>query len=74
MNNSKNFEVVTPASVGIDETKYDAMAKCLNCGNEWDINIPKGTLVSEWLGNKKIDNRCRNCMCPDARIVGRATA
>lgn len=56
-----------------DKKYYVAVAKCLNCGHEWDISIPQGTLVSEWFKGEA-NNKCQNCKCDDARVVGRATA
>ena len=51
---------------------YTAIIKCLNCGDQWSISIPHGTLVSEWLRGPA-NNKCQNCKCDNADIVGGVT-
>jgi len=50
---------------------YDAIVKCLNCGNQWSENISHGLLVAEHIKGWRI--KCKNCKCPDAKIVGGVT-
>jgi len=50
---------------------YDAIVKCLNCGNQWSECIPHGKLVVEHIKDHAI--KCLNCKCDDAKIVGGVT-
>ena len=56
----------------MDNIEYDAIVKCLNCGNQWNERIPHGTLVAEHIKQQEV--KCLNCKCEYALIAGGVTA